>query len=167
MTAGPHGTTSSDFGLLELDREECLSLLASVPVGRLVYTSRAMPAVVPLCFVLRQGSVYLRTTEAAGLRVTRDGVVVAFEADAFDADHRTGWSVVVLGRAVIETDPFVLTELGELPLVPWASGDRQQVLRIPVDLITGRRVGTGPAPHANREQLVASPLHQPITPEEP
>ena len=167
MTAGPHSTTSSDFGLLELDRDECLSLLASVPVGRLVYTSRAMPAVVPLCFVLRQGSVYLRTSEAAGLRMTRDGVVVAFEADSFDADHRIGWSVVVLGRAVTETDPFVLTQLDELPLVSWASGDRQQVLRIPVDLITGRRVGTGPAPHTNQLQFVPTPSRQPSTLEEP
>ncbi len=167
MTARPQGAASSDFGLLELDREECLSLLASVPVGRLVYTSRAMPAVVPLCFVLRQSSVYLRTTEAAGLRVTRDGVVVAFEADAFDADHRTGWSVVVLGRAVTETDPYVLTQLDELPLVPWASGDRQQVLRIPVDLITGRRVGTGPAPHPDHAQLAATPTRQPTILEQP
>ncbi len=166
MTAEPQGIAASDFGLLELDREECLSLLASVPVGRLVYTSRAMPAIVPLCFVLRQGSVYVRTTEAAGLRMTRDGVVVAFEADAFDGDHRSGWSVVVLGRAVTETDPFVLTQLDELPLVPWASGDRQQVLRIPVDLITGRRVGTGPAPHTNHEQLIVNTTRQTIAPEE-
>ncbi len=130
MTAGPHGTAPSDLGLLELDREQCLALLASVPVGRLVCTSRAMPAVIPLRFLLRQGSVYLRTTEAAGLRMTRDGVVVAFEADAFDGDHRTGWSV---GR-------------------PRPSGDRDR----PVRPDPARRTAVGAV---GRRQPAAGPAH--------
>lgn len=69
---------------------------------------------------------------------------MAFEADAFDAGHRTGWSVVVVGRAAAENDPLVLAQLDELPLLPWATGDRSQVVRIPLELVTGRRVGQGP-----------------------
>lgn len=144
MTAGAYTDASSDSGLLELDREQCLALLASVPVGRLAYTSHAMPAIVPLGFVLLHGSVYVSTSEAAGLRMTDSGMVVAFEADSFEAGHRTGWSVVVIGRAVRETDPLVLAQLAELPLVSWATGDRGHVIKIPIELVTGRRVGRGP-----------------------
>lgn len=42
----------SDFGLLELDRQECLALLGSVPIGRLAYTTGAMPTIVPMTFVV-------------------------------------------------------------------------------------------------------------------
>jgi uncharacterized protein len=135
---------TDDYGLMELSRRECLALLASVPVGRLVYTSRAMPAVVPLTFVLLRDSLYVRTTEETGLRVTTAGVVVAFQADAVDPSARSGWSVTVVGRAVPESEPYVLAELDALPLVPWASGRRDTVVRLPLELVTGRRVGSGP-----------------------
>ncbi|WP_026257714.1 hypothetical protein [Actinopolymorpha alba] len=35
-------------GFRELDRQECLRLPALVPIGRLVYTDRALPAVLPV-----------------------------------------------------------------------------------------------------------------------
>lgn len=142
----PATGATSDYGLLELDRSQCLALLSSVPVGRLVHTAAAMPAVVPLTFVLLRESVYIRTSEDAGRRMVHDGSIVAFEADAFDAGHRTGWSVVVLGRADTVTDPLLLEELVDLPLLPWASGERQHVVRIRVEHVTGRRVGVGPLP---------------------
>ena len=150
MTAPTSNSTSSDFGLLELDREQCLALLSSVPVGRLVHTENALPTIVPLNFVLLDDCVYLRTSEAAGLRAVHGDAVVAFEADAFDAEHHSGWSVVVLGRAGTETNPRVLDRLAELPLHTWATGDRQHVVRIPLELLTGRRVGRGPLPVGTR-----------------
>ena len=146
MTAAADVTPGSDYGLMELDRDQCLTLLASAPVGRLVHTMRAMPAIVPVNFVLLRGRIYIRTSEAAGEKLVHDGSVVAFEADAFDADHRTGWNVVVLGRASSVTDPVLLAELADLPLLPWASGQREYVVCIPVELVTGRRVGRGPLP---------------------
>ena len=39
-------------GLEILDREDCLGLLASVPLGRVVFTDRALPAIQPVNFVL-------------------------------------------------------------------------------------------------------------------
>ncbi len=132
---------SDDWGLLELTRAECLALLASMPIGRLVYTANALPAVIPVNFVLSGESIFLRTGEGTGLRATRKGVAVAFEVDDFDADGRAGWSVVVIGEAVEVTDPAVLRRAAELPLTPWASGRREHIVQIPVELVTGRRVG--------------------------
>ncbi len=74
--------------------------MAKVPVGRVVYTRQALPAVLPLNFSLdTDSSVVLRTSVSSDLVRAIDGVVVAFEADEFDAASRSGWSVVVTGRA--------------------------------------------------------------------
>jgi hypothetical protein len=42
-------------GLERLDRDECLRLLASVPVGRLIFTVNALPMVRPVNFALMEG----------------------------------------------------------------------------------------------------------------
>ncbi|MEU8385537.1 pyridoxamine 5'-phosphate oxidase family protein, partial [Streptosporangium sp. NPDC048865] len=39
-------------GLQILSRQECLTLLASTSIGRIVFTDRALPAVQPVGFVL-------------------------------------------------------------------------------------------------------------------
>ncbi|OMI35746.1 hypothetical protein SPAR_29326 [Streptomyces sparsogenes DSM 40356] len=93
-------------GFRELDRGECLRLLATAPVGRVVHTRQALPAVVPVNFGLStDGAVSLRTSAASELSRAVDGAVVAFEADAVDAAARSGWSVVLTGRAAVVTDP--------------------------------------------------------------
>ncbi|MEU0221821.1 pyridoxamine 5'-phosphate oxidase family protein, partial [Streptomyces sp. NPDC006265] len=93
-------------GFRELERQECLRLMAKVPVGRIVYTRRALPAVLPVNFSLDgDGAVLLRTSAASELVRAIDGAVVAFEADDVDAARHSGWSVVVTGSATAVTDP--------------------------------------------------------------
>ena len=94
-------------GFRELGRQECLQLMAKVPVGRIVYTRRALPAVLPVNFSLDDdGAILLRTTAASDLVCAIDGAVVAFEADEVDAARHSGWSVVVTGSAAVVTRPF-------------------------------------------------------------
>jgi uncharacterized protein len=132
----------------ELSREECLALLPSVPVGRLVFTDRALPAVVPVNFALDRGRIVVRTgagsTLAAGVR----GAVVAFEVDDFDAAARNGWTVTVTGRARHVVDDLERAQLAELDLHPYAGDHLDQYLVVPVELVTGRRVGSGPLAHS-------------------
>lgn len=133
-------------GLHELTAEECLALLPTVPIGRLVHTAHALPAVTPVTFVLGRDGVFLRTSTAGtGLRAAREGVVVAFEVDEFDRELRTGWSVVVLGHAREVEDPAVLAEVARLGLEPWAGGDREHVVHVSLEVVTGRRIGPPPA----------------------
>ena len=129
-----------DPGLGELDRAECLALLGTVPVGRLVHTVRALPAIVPVPYALLSDGIYLRT--AADLaRSAPEGDVVAFEADAFDARMRAGWTVVVVGRAVQVSDRSALVPLADPPVLPWAGRPGERLLRVGLELVSGRRLG--------------------------
>ncbi|MFD1276092.1 pyridoxamine 5'-phosphate oxidase family protein [Streptomyces kaempferi] len=93
-------------GFRELDREECLRLLSRVPIGRVVHTRHALPAVQPINFSLDADSaVVMRTSADSELAAAIDGEVIAFEADEVDAAAHSGWSVVVTGRAAMVTDP--------------------------------------------------------------
>ncbi|MFF3448650.1 pyridoxamine 5'-phosphate oxidase family protein [Streptomyces sp. NPDC002667] len=122
-----------------LDRQECLRLLAKVPVGRVVYTRQALPAVLPVNFCLdTDDSVLLRTSSDSELVRAIDGVVVAFEADEFDAESRSGWSVVVTGRAGLVTDPAEHERLTQAGPTSWMPLRRAVFLRIESEMVTGR-----------------------------
>lgn len=97
-------------GFRELERRECLRLLAQAPVGRIVHTRQALPAVLPVNFALdTDDSVLLRTSSASELVRAIEGSVVAFEVDEVDAATHSGWSVVVTGSAtVVRTPPSTL-----------------------------------------------------------
>jgi nitroimidazol reductase NimA-like FMN-containing flavoprotein (pyridoxamine 5'-phosphate oxidase superfamily) len=140
MLTEPH----TESGVHVLSRDECLSLLASMPVGRLVFTDRALPAIVPVNFVLSGGHIVLRTGATSSLAAAVRGSVVAFEVDCIDAAGRTGWSVTVVGRSEHVTDPEWIARLEELPLLSWAGTELEQFVVISVELVNGRRVGVGP-----------------------
>ncbi len=72
-------------GLEILSREECLDLLSSSPIGRIVFTDRALPAVQPVNFCLFEGNVVIRTMAGSKLAAAARNAVVAFEVDDFDA----------------------------------------------------------------------------------
>jgi uncharacterized protein len=133
-----------ESGARELTREECLALLPTVPVGRLVFTDRALPAIVPVNFVLDHGYVVVRTGASSTLAAAVRGSVVAFEVDDFDRNVRNGWCVTVTGQARQVTDPAEIERLSELDLTPWAGGDKHHFVVIPIELVSGRRVGPGP-----------------------
>jgi len=124
-----------------LDRQECLRLLAKVPVGRVVYTRQALPAVLPINFSLdTNSSVVLRTSPQSDLVRAIDGVVVAFEADEFDAETRSGWSVVITGRASVVTDPAENERLSQSGPVSWMPLQDAVFVRIESEMVTGREL---------------------------
>ncbi|MFE7816316.1 pyridoxamine 5'-phosphate oxidase family protein [Streptomyces sp. NPDC057433] len=131
-------------GFRELGRQECLRLMGTVPVGRVVYTRRALPAVLPVNFVLEQdGSVLLRTAAASELVRAIDGAVVAFETDDIDAVRQAGWSVVVTGPATVVTDPAEHARLARTGPVSWVPATREAFVRIGPELVTGRELVGG------------------------
>ena len=146
---------------VDLSRTECLSLLASVPIGRVVFTQRALPAILPMSFLLDCGHVVLRTGEGTVLLAARTRSVMAFEADAYDAAGGSGWSVTVTGRAIEVTDGVELDRLRELPLAPYARGSRDHYVLIPVELVDGRRVGAAPGPPRAPEAAHPTPVPPP------
>lgn len=133
-----------EHGTYELTREECLALLPTVPVGRVVFTDRALPAVVPVNFVLDHGRVVVRTSADSRLAACVRDTVVAFEVDDYDSTARSGWTVTVTGRARQVADGLERRQLAELPLRPYAGDWLDHYVVVPVELVSGRRVGTGP-----------------------
>jgi nitroimidazol reductase NimA-like FMN-containing flavoprotein (pyridoxamine 5'-phosphate oxidase superfamily) len=128
-----------------LTRADCLCLLATVAVGRLVFHERALPAVVPVPFVLDSGRVVLRAAVTTSLVEAVRGTVVVFQADDIDAHARRGWSITVTGRVDEVLDPHDLQHIASRPLLPWwTAGPGERVLAVPLELVDGRRLGTAP-----------------------
>ena len=124
--------------LSELSRDECLRLLASVPVGRVIYTRRALPAVELVNFALDQGDIVIRTDRGGKLAAAARGAVVAFEADCLDAAQQSGWSVTAIGQSREVIDPEEIGRLQTIGLSLWAPGEREHFIRVSPVIMNGR-----------------------------
>lgn len=127
--------------LAQLTRADCLQLVGSVPFGRIVFTSRALPAVRVVNHLMLGEQIIIRASLGAAISSEADGTgtVVAYEADLFDPAERLGWSVVVVGRANRVTDTELAARCRE-SLSPWVDGETDQVIAIAADLVTGYRM---------------------------
>ncbi|MPY99793.1 MAG: pyridoxamine 5'-phosphate oxidase family protein [Actinophytocola sp.] len=121
--------------LRELSPAAALRLLGSVPIGRIVFTARALPAIRPVNHVLIDGDVVLRCHSGAVLLGAIDQVV-AYEADAIDPETHAGWSVIVTGKAEEVTDADEVARYEGL-LPPHVGLTVQHVVRIRPEIITG------------------------------
>src|SRR4029079_10587559 len=136
---------SDGSALQRLSREECLTLMASVPVGRIIYTRRALPAVELVNFTLDHGDIVIRNDRSGKLARATRGAVVAFEADQLDLAGQTGWSVTAIGPSSEVTDPGELARLRTIGLTSWAPGARDHFIRISPVMLNGRRLCAGGA----------------------
>jgi nitroimidazol reductase NimA-like FMN-containing flavoprotein (pyridoxamine 5'-phosphate oxidase superfamily) len=133
---------SDGSALRDVSRNECLMLLASVPVGRIIYTRRALPAVELVNFALDHGDIVIRTDQSGKLAAATRGAVVAFEADQLDLAGQAGWSVTAIGPSSEVTDPDDLARLRTIGLKSWAPGTRDHFIRISPVMLNGRRLPT-------------------------
>jgi nitroimidazol reductase NimA-like FMN-containing flavoprotein (pyridoxamine 5'-phosphate oxidase superfamily) len=133
-------------GLEVLDRDRCLELIARSALGRLAIHAGALPAIVPVNFSLTPEGIVIRTGAGSKLQHAVDNAVVAFEVDDYDVFGHTGWSVNVIGIAQEVTDPDELDAIRHLHLPHWAGGEAHHVMRISLDVISGRRIVHAPVP---------------------
>ena len=124
--------------LRELPRSLSLRLLGSVPMGRIVFTMDALPAIRPINHVVVDGDVMMRCHDGAAL-LDAIGQVVAFEADQIDPESRTGWSVVVTGKAEGVDDADQAARY-RLLLRPRVDLETVHVVRIRPELVTGYKL---------------------------
>jgi nitroimidazol reductase NimA-like FMN-containing flavoprotein (pyridoxamine 5'-phosphate oxidase superfamily) len=118
---------------------ESLELLASASIGRIAYSDRALPFVVPVKFVLDGMDIVIRTSRTSALAANVPGNVVAFEADDLGSPGESGWSVVVTGRALLVADAVDVARLTTLPLQGSPSEEADCYLRLRADVINGCR----------------------------
>jgi hypothetical protein len=131
-------TDSSALG--QLPRDECLRLMGSVPVGRIVYSRLALPAVEMVNFALVDGDIVIRTSAEGKLAAATRGAVVAFEADSVDLAEHTGWSVTIVGQARAVTDGAEIRRLERAAPPPWVTWHSDHFIRISPVMVNGRRV---------------------------
>jgi uncharacterized protein len=137
-----------DTVLTMLSREQCLRLMATAPVGRIIYTRHAMPAVELVNFTIDAGDIVIRTAPGGKLLAAIRGAVVAFEADAYDAATRSGWSVTAIGHAREATSPAGTGTPRTTGPRPPAPGHHPCSARITPGQLTGRYLSAadnGPA----------------------
>ena len=116
----------------ELDRAECLRLLATSTVGRLVVTDGALPAAYPVPYLLDGEAILVRAAPATRLAGIRHDVV-GFQVDDIDSASFTGWSVLAVGEAAEATDPDPLPDF-------WRPHVTERTVRIPLQRLSGQRV---------------------------
>ena len=133
-----------DQGLELLDSAQCLDLMARATVGRVGVTVGALPAIFPVNFALAEGAVVFRTGDGTKLAAATDHTVVAFEVDDWDPIEHSGWSVLAVGRACVVHDPDEEARLRRLRLAPWAGGTREHFVRMPIEIVSGRRIDHTP-----------------------
>lgn len=124
--------------LEDLGKDQCLRLMASVAVGRVIYTRQAMPAVELVNFAVDHGDIVIRTRQSGKLAAAIRGAVVAFEADCLNPADKTGWSVTAIGRSREVTDPEDIDWLNRIGLASWAAGEHERFIRISPEILTGR-----------------------------
>lgn len=137
--AGRRGQGGPGPFVENLSREECVELLAKGVVGRVVFTVDAMPAVTPVNYAVVDGTVVFRTDARSRLARAADAGVLAMEADQIDAATRSGWSVVATGVAEVAEDTDQIRAITRL-VQPWVPGPAEVAVRLPMTVLTGRRV---------------------------
>jgi nitroimidazol reductase NimA-like FMN-containing flavoprotein (pyridoxamine 5'-phosphate oxidase superfamily) len=132
--------------LEELEEAECLRLITPGGIGRIAYSGRYGPTVLPVNYKLYQGTIVFRTAQDSPTdEDLRTGIAhaeykVAFEIDDIDSAAREGWSVLVQGPVHhVESDAERASVL-EAGVETWPGGDRELFLRIVPSRITGRRI---------------------------
>ena len=139
-------------GVLEkLDEAECLRLISPGGIGRIAFTGRFGPTVLPVNYQLHQGTIVFRTVEDSPTdEDLRTGIAnaeykVAFEIDDFSLAAREGWSVLIQGALHHVESEAERASVRESGVQPWASGPRELYLRVIPSRITGRRITRKPA----------------------
>jgi hypothetical protein len=131
---------TNDRAVTVLTPSECLDLLSLASLGRISISIDALPAIVPVQFMLLDGSVIFRPV--GGGTTASHGMVVAFQADQLLAPQPPWWSVTLQGVAHLVLDPDELIGAQSAPEGAWVGGsDAGHWARIEPGTMSGRRFG--------------------------
>jgi nitroimidazol reductase NimA-like FMN-containing flavoprotein (pyridoxamine 5'-phosphate oxidase superfamily) len=134
------GISTDHAGLETLPLDACLHLLASVPLGRIAFWADGEVVVLPVNHAMDGQDVVFRTASGSKLTAACEQHRVTFEADSYDEQTRSGWSVLVTGRATPVYEEAEIERLGVLGLDPWPTAvGHPYWIRVRPTSITGRR----------------------------
>ena len=134
------GYPTDHAGLEILPFDRCLELLATVPVGRISFFADGEIVVLPVNHVVDGQDPIFCTARGSKLSAAEGQNLVAFEADDYDERTKSGWSVLVNGRAQGVYEDAEIERLSHLGLHPWVTAvERPFWVRIRPTSISGRR----------------------------
>jgi uncharacterized protein len=131
--------------LAELERDECVELLALTKVGRLAVSPpdwRTPPVIRPVTYVFDRSSqsIVFRTARGSKFTALLLSGQAAFEIDGLDAVARTGWSVIVQGPVEEVKNTAEIHRLEQLGLDPFVPGEQPHWIRLRATVVSGRRI---------------------------
>jgi len=129
----------AQFSTVDLDRTECLELLRTARIGRVVLSVDCLPVALPVNLAVSGDDVVFSTNVGVKTDAAVAGRVVSVEIDDIDAIYHTGWSVLATGVARVVTDEAEIAALASR-LRPWAAGPHPFLIKVPSTLISGRRL---------------------------
>lgn len=132
-----------DEMLETIDAQGCARLLAATGFGRLAVVDSGLPRIIVLNHHLDGPRVLFRTRDdalVARLTAGRAAIPAAFEVDSAMQVGASGWSVIATGLLTRERDADRCA-LARDRITAWAFGERDTMLRLDVEELTGRRVG--------------------------
>ena len=141
--AGSGSATPSGKEMLDLDRGECLSLLAGQRFGRIaVATSEGTPVIRPVNYAFDESSqsIIFRTGLGSKSHALILAEKAAFEIDGIDTETRTGWSVIASGMTEEIADAGEIERLQSIGVDPWAPDFKHHWVRIRAYTVSGRRI---------------------------
>ena len=134
------GYPTDHAGLEILPFDRCLELLAAVPVGRVSFLADGEIVVLPVNHVVDGQDPIFCTARGSKLSAAEGQNLVAFEADGYDERTKSGWSVLVNGRAQAVYEDAEIQRLSRLGLHPWVTtAERPFWIRIRPTAINGRQ----------------------------
>ena len=134
------GYSTDHAGLEVLPFEECLRLLASVPVGRVGFIADGELVILPVNHVVDGQDVAFRTARGSKLSAAGGQNLATFEADHYHEQTRSGWSVVVTGRAEVVDAGADVQRLARGGLRPWVTAVQHPFwIRIRPTSVSGRQ----------------------------
>jgi nitroimidazol reductase NimA-like FMN-containing flavoprotein (pyridoxamine 5'-phosphate oxidase superfamily) len=131
------GDGMTSRGIEVLNEAESRMLLPQRSLGRIGVKIGDDIVVLPVYYAVHDGDIVFRTDPGTKLNAAVLGTQVAFEIDSGGSPP---WSVLVIGHAEEVRDlvqaQAARTQLGH----DWPAGDRENVVRIRTERVTGRRL---------------------------
>ena len=144
--APPRSGASARSVVERLDEAECMELLSTTRIGRLIYNSRYGPVALPSEYKILDGSIVfptyrtLFTEEDLRTGIAHAEYQVAVEVDQTDPEAREGWLVLVRGTAHHLDTEAERASIASLGLKPWVEGEPEHFIRVNPTRIGGQRL---------------------------
>ncbi len=142
---GTHTQSLAEAITEPLDQAGCLRVISAGGVGRIGYSGRFGPTILPVNFALHEQTIVFRTGQHSPMgEDLRTGIAdaeykVAFEIDEISPATKEGWSVLVQGSAHHVDSEAELAAVRQSGVQAWPGGEKELFIRTAPARITGRR----------------------------